>query len=269
MGVPTSSVRSTKSSTSSIEVSSGGAIELVGEPGIGKTRFSESSPGSRKRAGTSSSRARRRARARPAVLGLRGCSGRVHRGSRANRSRRPGRRRPNRARARLPHCPPSRAGARRHCSTSGIAATGPCRRCSSSSLRRSRSCWSSMTSTGPIRRRWSYWARCCAGRRAQRCSSPWPFDPTGRPNVCQLRSSRAHRAGTLTRLELGALTSDESELLGGAVDAAAAALLYEESVATRSTSSSSPVRSTGPTPTPPVFRRCPRRSAFRRPWPRR
>ena len=40
-------------------------------------------------------------------------------------------------------------------------------------------------------------------------------------------------------------------------------------VATRSTSSSAPVRSTGPTPTPPVFRRCPRRSAFRRPWPRR
>lgn len=41
---------------------------------------------------------------------------------------------------------------------------------------------------------------------------------------------RAHRAAALTRLELGALTPDEArELLGGRVDAAGAAVLYEES----------------------------------------
>ena len=54
--------------------------------------------------------------------------------------------------------------------------------------------------------------------------------PRQTPERLSTALERAHRAGTLTRLELGALTSDESrELLGGAVDAAAAALLYEES----------------------------------------
>jgi predicted ATPase/DNA-binding NarL/FixJ family response regulator len=54
--------------------------------------------------------------------------------------------------------------------------------------------------------------------------------PRQTPERLSTALERAHRAGALTRLELGALTSDESrELLGGAVDAAAAALLYEES----------------------------------------
>ena len=54
--------------------------------------------------------------------------------------------------------------------------------------------------------------------------------PRQTPERLSTALERAHRAGTLTRLELGGLTSDESrELLGGAVDGAAAALLYEES----------------------------------------
>ncbi len=54
--------------------------------------------------------------------------------------------------------------------------------------------------------------------------------PRQTPERLSTALERAHRAGTLTRLELGALTSDESrELLGGAVDAAAATLLFEES----------------------------------------
>ena len=81
------------------------------------------------------------------------------------------------------------SGRERRCSTSGTAATAPCRRCSSSSLRRSRSCWCSMTSTGPTRRPSSCWARCCAGRRLRLCSSRWRTVSRQTPNASRPRSS--------------------------------------------------------------------------------
>ena len=95
-------------------------------------------------------RLRLRARARPAVLGLRGRARRVPARARPGAARRPRRRRPHRARARLPVADGAR-GPRRtsRSSTSAIAATAPCGRCSSSSRRRSRSCSSSTICTGP------------------------------------------------------------------------------------------------------------------------
>ena len=54
--------------------------------------------------------------------------------------------------------------------------------------------------------------------------------PRQTPERLAVALERAHRASTLTRLELGALTPDEArELLGGQVDAAGAAVLYQES----------------------------------------
>ena len=110
------------------------------------------------------------ARARPAVLGLRGCARRV----RARARRRPlstpldedvrgG------ARARLPVALSAGDGAERaRSSTSATAATARCARCSSSSRRHSRSCSCSTTCTGPTPARSSCSARCSAGRRPRR-----------------------------------------------------------------------------------------------------
>ena len=54
--------------------------------------------------------------------------------------------------------------------------------------------------------------------------------PRQTPERLAAALERAHRAAALTRIELGALTPDEArELLGERVDAAGAAVLYEES----------------------------------------
>ena len=51
------------------------------------------------------------------------------------------------------------------------------------------SSWCSTTSTGPTRRRSSFSARCCAGRRAHRPPSCWPCGPASCRSACLPRWS--------------------------------------------------------------------------------
>ena len=90
-------------------------------------------------------------------------------------------------------------------------------------------CCSSTISTGRTRRRSSCSAACSAGRRPPPCSWLSPSAPAKRRSAVGARSSERHRAGTLQRLEVGALTPGEArELLGEAVDDDAMIALYED-----------------------------------------
>ena len=169
----------------------GGAIELVGEPGIGKTRLLAELARLAETRGhlVLSGSASELERDLPFSVFVDALDEYVA-GSRATARSPPWTTTSERSsRTSSLRCPPSRAGARRRSSTSATAATAPCARCSSGSRRRSRSCSCSTTSTGPTRRRSSYWARCCGGRRPRACSSPWPFDPARRRSACRPRSS--------------------------------------------------------------------------------
>ncbi len=208
-----------------------GAIELVGEPGIGKTRLLY---GARllvpSCADTSFSRDRRPSSSttcRSRSSWMRWTS--TSRASTRTSSRRSTTTCKQSSRTSCRRCLRSQAVARWRSSTSAIAATARCARCSSISRRRGRSYSCSTTSTGPTRRRSSCSARCCAGRRRRPCSPLSRSAPARRRSVLQRRSSGRIVTAALTRVELGALTADEArELLGERVDAAGAALLYEE-----------------------------------------
>ena len=93
-----------------------------------------------------------------------------------------------------------------------------------------RSCSCSTTCTGPIRLPSSCSARSSTGRRPRRCCSPWRCARARCRSGYSASIERAHRAGTLHRFELAALTRGEAaEFLGDTVGGAEAAELFEES----------------------------------------
>ena len=86
--------------------------------------------------------------------------------------------------------------------------------------RASRSCSRSTTCTGPTPARSSCSARCCGGRPSGPVLIALAMRPRQVPERLLPALERAHRAGTLTRLELAALSRDEAhQLLGDAADA--------------------------------------------------
>ena len=162
-----------------------GAVELIGEPGIGKTRLLGRARRSRGRAGPARPLGLRvRARARPAVLGVRRCAGRVRARARAQSAQRPRRRRTDGARARLPF--PVGARNRRRGWRSSTSATAV--------HRAVRALLEQLANDAAARAR----ARRppLGGRGVRRAGRRAPAPPAGR--------GRAHRAGRATAPDAGA-----------------------------------------------------------------
>ena len=230
-GAPTSS-GSVEHALDELDAGRAAAIEVVGEPGIGKTRCSRSWQRARERAGGSCSRARRRSssatcRSRSSSTRSTSTSAGWTRGGSGGLDRR----RPDGVRARLAVALGARnARARRRSSTSATATTARCARCSSSSRRRGRWCWCSTTCTGPTRRPSSCSAHCCDGRRPRAVLMALALRPHQMPErlVGRARAGGSRR-GTDPRRARRADGRRGRELLGEKVDVADANVLYEES----------------------------------------
>ena len=115
---------------------------------------------------------------------------------------------------------PIAGGARRRSggsrsSTSATAAIARCARCSSCSRRPSRVVLVLDDLHWAIQRRSSCWVRCCIGRRPRRCCSRSRVRPRQIRSGCRRRSSGRIGRAALTRLELGALTSGEAASCSG------------------------------------------------------
>ena len=137
---------------------------------------------------------------------------------------------------------PARAGAPRALPH----ATGRCASCSSSSPPPSRWSWCSTTSTGPTRPPSTWRSRCCAGRPPPRVLLALGARPRQLPARLASALERAHRDGTLSRIELGALNRDEARaLLGRRAEDRSSPSSTTSPAATRSTSSSSRGRPAG------------------------
>ena len=195
-----------------------GAVEVVGEPGIGKTRLLTELAARAEQRGhlVLSGSASELERDLPFSVFVDALDEYVEslepqlaRGAR--------RRRPSRARARLPVAVGARGRPRG--GAPARALSQPSRRARAARAargRQGRSCSCSTTSTGPTRRRSSCSARCCAGRRPQPVLIALARRPRQDAGASRAALERAHRAAALTRIELGALTPDEArELLGG------------------------------------------------------
>ena len=155
------------------ELDGGGAraIELVGEPGLGRRACCRSSRLMRSCGDTSSSRGRRRswsATCRFRFSCMRWMS--TSRASTPTGCRLSTTTCKENSRTYCRRCLRSQAVERWRSSTSAIAAIGRCARCSSIWRRPARWSSSSTTSTGPTRPRSSYWAHSCDGRPQRPCS---------------------------------------------------------------------------------------------------
>ena len=231
------------------------AIELVGEPGIGKTRLLAEFAVVPTSAGGSSFRARRRsssATCRSPSSWTRSTS--TCAGSSPDRLAVLGRRRPHGALARLPFAVCARDRERWRSSTSATAVTGRCARCSSTLRRRGRSCSCSTTSTGPTRPPSNLLGALLRARRAGVLIAvavrphQMPERSAPRSNGRTARGRDPDRARALTALEARELLGERSSRRRDSSTRRAAE--------TRSISSSSRGRSTGrpATATPEISR---------------
>ena len=177
-----------------------GALAVVGEPGIGKTRLLAELAARADAAGSSCCGPAPRARARPAVLGVRRRARRVPR-RRSSRAGWSGSTTTSAASSRtvFPALGRRPGEPRARSWTSATAPTARSASCSSRSRRPSRWCWCSTTSTGPTPPRSSCSARCCAARRPRRVLLALGARPRQLPERLAARArARATATATLT-----------------------------------------------------------------------
>ena len=198
-----------------------GALELVGEPGIGKTRLlTELAARAEQRGQLVLSGIGVGARARPAVLRLRGCAGRVRRGPRPEAARAPRRRRAG----------ASSPTSSRRCLRSRRGREVALQHERYRSHRAVRALLEHLAATKPLVLVLDdlHWADSASvellGALLRRPPAAavlmaLALRPRQMPERLSAALERAHRAAALTRIELGALTPVEArELLGETVD---------------------------------------------------
>ena len=229
-GVPTSSARSTTPSTSSIEGCSAARSSSSGEPGIGKTRLLRELARLAEARGhlVLSGSASELERDLPFSVFVDALDEYVH-GLEPALARIPGRRRPNRARARLPLASALASGRKAALQHERYR-----------SHRAVRQLLERLAATKPLVLVLDdfHWADAASvellGALLRRPPAAAVLiavahpSPSRCPSGSRAALERAHRAGAVTRVELGALTRDEArELLGEEVDVGGP--LYEES----------------------------------------